>query len=164
MNESKEDLTGVEIIPIEEGQIPSAARVFLEAFNTADVGEKWTQETAGEYLHHLWEKQPYLFFVAVHNGAVIGGMSGGIKPWWDGNHVTDTEIFVHPEFQNQGIAKSLLKKILQVAITSYDAVEFEGVANAQHKFPMEWYERIGMTPTGWNHIAGNPREMQEKLQ
>ncbi|MBI4176413.1 MAG: hypothetical protein HY518_04355 [Candidatus Aenigmarchaeota archaeon] len=42
-----------------------------------------------------------LQIVAEYNGKPVGAFVAGIKPWWDGNHLADGEIFVHPDCAEQ---------------------------------------------------------------
>jgi len=66
-----------------------------------------------------------LAFAAEYDGKIVGAFFAGIKPWWDGNHLFDGEIFVHPDFQNKKIGKALFKRILEEAVKKYDAKIFD---------------------------------------
>jgi len=48
-----------------------------------------------------------LAFLAEVNGKIAGGICGIIKPWWDGNHLVETELFLRPEFQRQKVGTGL---------------------------------------------------------
>ena len=61
------------------------------------------------------------------------------------------------------MAKSLLKKEVEEAISKYGIVEVEAIADKEHEFPIGWYERIGLRQTGLTHIAGSPQEILASL-
>jgi len=57
----------------------------------------------------------------------MGGFVAGIKPWWDGNHLVDGEIFIHPKFQKKGFGKLLSKYMYETAIKKYNVVSFNTI-------------------------------------
>jgi len=149
---------------LKKEEIPAVASVYAKAFNQAGIGEKWTQEKAEEFINWWFEHQPDLFFVAIHKKRPVGGIVAGIKPWWNHNNLTDGELFVDPDFQRQGVGKKLIRTLLEEATRKYKIVEFEGLADKSHKFPLSWYKKLGMTETPFVHIAGKPREILKKLK
>jgi len=158
------EITNVRIRVLKRCEIPKAAAVYALAWRKANVGEEWTGATAEKFFEYFLRRQRDLFFVAVYKGKVVGGIVGDIVPWWDGPHLSDTEIFVHPKFQRRGIARLLLLAILKKAIRKYQINTLEGFADVKSRFPLEWYNRIGWERTRWVHIAGDPKKMLEKLQ
>lgn len=68
-------------------------------------------------MRFWFEGQPDLFLVAVHEDQIVGGAVAGIIPWWDGCHLSNAELFVHPDFQKRRIAKRLLKELLTKAVS-----------------------------------------------
>lgn len=85
-----------------------------------------------------------MFFVAEEGGRAVGAVMSGIKPWFDGNRLIDTEIFVSKDYQGQHIARELYKKHLYEANKLYDAkvIEFHTYGD-ETEFPQNWYSRIG---------------------
>lgn len=157
-------MQNVNIRLIREEDISSTAKVYKTAFNRADVGEKWTLESAEKLIEFLFKFQPDLFFVAEFEGKILGGAVGLIKPFWNGNYITETELFVNPEFQNQGIGKELLKKLISEALNKYNITSFDGLAYKNRKFPLAWYQRIGLKESDkLVYLEGNPKEIIEKL-
>ena len=68
----------------------------------------------------------------------------GVKPWWDGIHLTDTEIFVGKEYQKLGLAKLLYIKHFELAKEKYNAIEMEAhTYKDENGFPFSWYEKMG---------------------
>src|SRR3989344_8944487 len=121
-----------EIRLLEEKDLPEVAAVYAAAFNAMDIGEEWSQQAAEGLMRYWFEKQPDLFFVAAEGEKIIGGIVFGVKPWFNGPHLTDGEIFTHPEHQGKGVAKSLLKKEVEEAISKYGIVEVEAIADKEH--------------------------------
>lgn len=163
LKNKKEATQPVEVKLLKHSEIPEAAVVYAEAWKKANVGEKWTSVAAKKFFEYFFRRQKALFFVASCEGKVVGGVVGEIVPWWDGAHLSNTELFVHPKFQNRGIAKLLLRATLRKAIRKYKITAFEGIADNQSEFPMRWYNRIGLKRTRWTHVSGDPKEMLRKL-
>ena len=149
---------------IKDSQLQEIGRVYAECFNSADIGEHWSEEAATEFLTYLYKIQPDMFYVATLDQKIVGGIAGIIKPWCDGKHIHEIELFVHPDHQKRGVASSLTRELLQTALEKYQITEFEGIADGNlHDFPLSWYKRLGAAPTGLIHIAGKPIEMLTKL-
>ena len=153
----------ISIRPIKKEEISVVASIYAEAFNKADIGEKWIQEKAEEFMNWWFDNQSDLFFVAIHKNQLIGGIVAGIKPWCNGKNLTDSELFVHPDFQRQGVGKKLVKTLLKEAIRKYKIVEFEGLADKGHEFPLNWYRKLGIKETNLVHIAGKTKEILKSL-
>ncbi len=151
------------IRPLKKEELPVVASVYTQSFNQAGIGEEWTQKKAEEFMGWWFKHQHDLFFVAVYKEKLVGGVVAGIKPWWDGQHLVDLELFVHPDFQKQGIGKELVKIILREAIRKYEIVEFECLADKTHEFPLGWYKKTGMEETSLTHISGKPKKILENL-
>lgn len=69
----------------------------------------------------------------------------GVKPWYDGMRLIDTEIFVSKEYQGKHIAKKLMLEHLKKAKLKYNAkmIEFHTYGD-EKEFPQNWYSRIGL--------------------
>ena len=101
--------------------LEALSAVYIDAFAVVDPSEKWTSEKALALLKFFLDKQPDLAFVAVEDGEIGGGICGLVKPWWDGNHLVETELFVAPWCQKRGIATLLFSHFLESAIAKHDA-------------------------------------------
>lgn len=88
-----------------------------------------------------------------------------LKPWWDGIHLEDGEVFVCEDYRQIGIAKELFKTLFQYAIEKYDATVFEAhTYEDKNGFPYCWYKRLGFqTVDDWKIINGNIKEIINKL-
>jgi len=118
------------------------ASIYALAYNEANVGETWDKKSARKILQYFFEKQPDLAFVAEYENKIVGAVLSGIKPWCDGNHLFDGELFVHPDFQKYGIARALMKELCKTAREKYDAVIFDGIIFKDKEFPLEWYKYL----------------------
>ena len=85
------------------------ASIYKELYDDADIGEYWTIENAKKLLEYWYDKQGDLFFVAEEDGKAVGAVMSGVKPWFDGNRLVDTEIFVSKQYQKRHIGKELYK-------------------------------------------------------
>ncbi len=120
------------------------ASIYKELYDDADIGEYWTIENAKKLLEYWYDKQRDLFFVAEEDRKVVGAVMSGVKPWFDGNRLVDTEIFVSKPYQKRHIGKELYKKHLAEAQRIYQAevIEFHTYGD-ESEFPQNWYNRIG---------------------
>lgn len=114
---------------------------------------------------HLFNDQPDLTFVAEDNHKIVGAANALIKPWWDGNHITDGEIFVDPEHQGKKIGKKLLKHLFEQAQEKYQAVCWDTFTHVVHKHPLSWYESMGFEVIKeWQMITGNIQKVLTNLK
>jgi len=141
------------------------AKIYTLAYNSVNIGENWDDSSALKLLKHLYSEQPDLFFVAEENGKVVGGITAPIKPWWDGNHLTDGELFVHPNNQKHGLGKLLIKKLFTEAKKKYDAVSWDTFTHRVHEHPLKWYKSLGFKEIEkWVMIEGNVDLVLENLK
>lgn len=135
-------LEGVEIRKAKKGDLSSLAILYLEVYTQFDAGEKWTKKAAYNLLFHLFERCPELGFVAEKNGVLVGGFFAGVKPWCDGMHMVDGELFVKSGLQRKGVGKSLLKaafdECASLGISYVDAVTFRNEVGL-----LSWYKKLG---------------------
>ncbi len=129
---------------VKETDIKILAHIYKELYDNADIGEYWTIESAEKLLNYWYEKQKDLFLVAEENCEVVGAIMSGIKPWFDGNRLIDSEIFVSSKYQGKHIAKDLFIFHLKKAKELYDVktMEFHTYGD-EEEFPQCWYNRIG---------------------
>ncbi len=107
------------------GDLDKLAEIYTKSYNSLDIGENWDEKSAKKLLKHLFNDQEDLFFVVEERGKPVGAIVGLIKPWWDGNHITDGELFVHPDHQKKGLGKKLVKKLFEEALDKYNAVSWD---------------------------------------
>lgn len=148
--------------PMKQDDLKELAQIYVEVYEDFDVGEKWDQESAQKLLKHFFDKQPDMCFVAEKGNQLLGGFLAGVKPWWDGNHLVDAELFVHPKHQKSGVGSQLSKHAYQEAKDKYQATYLDFVTFSGFDFPLSWYKKQGFEViNGWTLISG---ELQEVLQ
>jgi GNAT superfamily N-acetyltransferase len=149
---------------IEEDDLDALAEVYAFVYKVFNSGESWTKETAKDMLNYWLSKQPDLAFLAEYDGKIVGGFLSGVKPWWDGVHLFDGELFVHPDFQNMKIGKALLKRLLEEATLKYDAKIFDAFTFNGYEFPLSWYKKIGFHEINeWTMFSGDIKEVLKNL-
>ena len=129
---------------VKKSDINKLAKIYKDLYDNVDIGENWTMEKATELLTYWYDKQGDLFFVAEEDGKPVGAVMSGVKSWFDGLRLNDTEIFVSNEYQGNHIAKDLMLEHLKQAKIKYNAkmIEFH-TYGAEDEFPQNWYNRIG---------------------
>lgn len=95
-----------EIRLMKKEDLKKLAIIYARTYHVFDVGERWTAKSAITLMSYWMKRQPDLFFIAKYDGKIAGAFVAGIKPWWDGNHLVDGELFVDPDFQKKGIGKN----------------------------------------------------------
>jgi len=153
------------IRPVKKEDLDVLGDIFAKVYEVFDVGERWTIDSARALMRYWFNKQSDLAFLAEYDDKVVGGFLSGIKPWWDGNHLFDGELFVHPDFQDKKIGKALLKKLLTEAVKKYDAKIFDAFTFNGSDFPLSWYKKIGFhVITEWTMFSGNIEEILKGLK
>lgn len=129
---------------VEKKDIEALAIVYKDLYDNVDIGECWSIEKAKELLMYWYEKQKDLFFVAIEDNTPVGAVMSGVKNWFDGLCLIDTEIFVSNKYQHKNIAKKLMLEHLKTAKFKYNVnmIEFH-TYGAEDEFPQNWYKRIG---------------------
>jgi len=147
---------------IEQQDLGALVRIYVETYKD-NPDEHWTVDSAYKLLLYWFNKQPDLAYLAETDGQIVGGFLIAVKPWWDGNHLFDGELFVHPDYQKQNIGKNLLKKVLAEAVKNYNAVEMDTYTFTTD-FPLNWYKRIGLGEIKeWVMLSGKVKEIIKNL-
>jgi ribosomal protein S18 acetylase RimI-like enzyme len=153
------------IRPARKEDIKKLAPIYVEAYNSINIGENWDSKSAEKLLLHLYNDQPDLTFVAEIDGEIVGGINAIIKPWWDGNHITDGEIFVHPKYQGRGIGKKLIQILFKEAKEKYQAVSWDTFTHIVHEHPLKWYKGMGFEEIKeWTMIEGDINKVLSNLE
>lgn len=130
------------IRPATLGDIEILARIYVEIYQVTNPIEKWTKESAYEFMSYFFQVSQGLFFVGMNDEKIIGASWGQVKPWWNGNKLYDIEIFIKNEFQNKGYSKLLFIRLFEEAIRNYSVVDVEAITFNDRSFPLSYYERI----------------------
>jgi len=141
------------------------AEIYVRVYKKFDVGERWNQKSAQKLLVYWFRRQPDLAFVAEHHRKVIGAFVAGIKPWWNGNHLVDGEIFVDPDYQKKGIGTLLSKTMFKEALRKYKAKVWIAYTFKKYEFPLKLYKNLGFDEMKeWTIIYGDIKKALKKLE
>jgi GNAT superfamily N-acetyltransferase len=141
------------------------AIVYLKAFQDPELGEDWSKQSALELISYWLQRQPDLAFVAEQEEKLVGAFIVGVRPWWDGNHLVDGELFVDPEYQKKGIGKELINKVLLVAKEKYAPLTWETYTFRAQEFPLSWYKQMGFEEIEeWVMIRANTESVLVALR
>ncbi len=155
----------LEIRPTDEKDLSTLSGIYVEAYNPLNIGEEWTDQTALRMLKHFYEVQPDLFFTAEEDGEIIGCIVALIKPFWDGYHLTDGELFLSPQHQKKGVGKKLIQHMFIAALEKYQAVSWDTFTHNIHEHPLKWYKSLGFEEIHeWTMISGNIKDVLEKIE
>lgn len=141
------------------------AQEYAQYYTNSILQEKWTKESALELFHYFYKSYNDLIFVAYDDHYPVGIIASALKPWWDGFHLEDGEIFVSDKYRGMGIAKALFKTLFEYAYEKYNATIFEAhTYEGENRYPYCWYEKLGCHKEKELFIInGNIKEMMEKL-
>ncbi len=154
----------LKIREIKEHDLGKLSEIYAEVYRVFDIGERWTAQKARVLLRYWLKKQPDLALLAEIDREIVGGFVVGVKPWWDGNHLVDGEIFVHPDYQRKGIGAKLLEAMLERADKKYDAVRFD-TFTFRDSPALKWYKSIGFREiTEWAIIGGDVKTVLGHLR
>ena len=94
----------------------------------------------------------------------IGFFGAYLRNGSEGHCLTNAELYVMPEFRKMGIAKKLIgltfDEALKNGIEDFDSITYRVIGNDSLSF----LESIGASVTGLYHIAGNIKEMSQKIE
>jgi len=149
----------------EERDIKNIAKVFLKVYTNFNVGERWSEQSSNNLINYWFKRQSDLFFVAEKNNKIIGEFVAGVKPWWDGNHLADGELFVDPDYQKQKVGTRLSIKMYETAIKKYNIKYVDGVTFRDFEFPLKWHKSLGFGEVKeWIIISGEVNKILKNLK
>ena len=87
-----------------------------------------------------------------------------LKPWLDGMHLEDGEVFVFKQYQ-QKANEAMIKMARKYGIEKYDTTILEAhTYEDENGFPYCWYKRLGFeTIDDWKIISGDIKMIVKKL-
>lgn len=145
--------------------LPELSKIYTVAYNSLNIGENWTDDASYKLMEHFFKEQEDLFFTAEEDNKIIGGIVASVRPWWDGNHLIDGELFIDPNFQRKGIGKRLIKKLFQTAKEKYNVISWDTYTHRVYEYPLKWYKNLGFEEIKhWVMITGDISKVLEKLK
>lgn len=145
--------------------ISSLARAYVSSFAPVDPSEEWSEDRAVDLIKYFLRVQPDLAFLADVDQEIAGGICGIIKPWWDGNHLVETELFLRPEFQKKEVGTKLFLHLLKTAKDKYTANYIESITFKDLNFPGSWYKKLGFQDKDdWKVMFGEVAHLAKSLE
>ena len=132
------------IVRATKNDLPACAKILKDIYNANILSEGWTDASSLSICEFYYKLQPDLFFVAKHEGKVVGFTFSYIKPWADGNHLMVEEISVDPNFRKAGTAIKLISKVFETAMLKYHISKVDGTTyEDENGAPFKLYKKIG---------------------
>ena len=103
--------------------------------------ENWTNPTALSHLNYFYNIQPDLFICAYDDGIPIGAIFSVLKPYWDGLHLTELEVFVSKDYQGKHIGRKLFENHFALAISKYNVTSVHLTVLQDY---LSWFQKIGL--------------------
>ena len=123
--------------------------------------EKRNKEQITPFVNYLL-KRPFKL-KAVVDGKIIWGFISDIKPRHEGNILFDPEIFIHPDYQNQGFWRHLLHQALLQAQQMYQITDLVAFT-FKESYQLKRYQKLGIkTDDSWQMLYGPLDPVLEKL-
>ena len=123
--------------------------------------EKRNKEQITPFVNYLL-KRPFKL-KAVVDGKIIWGFISDIKPRHEGNILFDPEIFIHPDYQNQGFWRHLLHQALLQAQQTYQITDLIAFT-FKESYQLKRYQKLGIkTDDSWQMLYGALDPVLEKL-
>lgn len=112
--------------------------------------EKWTQEQIIPFVNYLL-KRPFTL-KAVVDGKIVWGFISDIKPRHEGNILFDPEIFIHPNYQQQGFWRHLLHQALLQAQQTHQITDLIAFT-FKESYQLKRYKKLGIkTDDSWQML------------
>jgi len=127
--------------------IDDMARLFAEAYS--EPGSEWDTQTAKAYIERDYKEcADYCLMALTDDNQIMGAVFCAVHPYYKSKFLLIDVLQVKKEFRNQGVAKKLLRSLVDIAKKD----GFTGMhmlADERGDFPMGWYKRLGFKSTHW---------------
>ena len=148
----------IKIIAFKERYADEMADLYTEVYS--EPGAQWNKKTSKKYLERDYKQHPDYCYVAVDDsGKCVGAIFCAVGPYCTGDLLFIDSIQVKESHRNEGIGKTLLKKVIEKARKN----GISGVhllADQRKEFPKKWYEEIGLIDTGWAEYAADIKSVK----
>ncbi|OGM89588.1 hypothetical protein A2108_01165 [Candidatus Wolfebacteria bacterium GWA1_42_9] len=139
--------------------IKTLSKIYKEVYDKEKVGETWNYEKAKSLLLFYYNVKTFIGLTVLVDKKIVGAFFSYIKPWCDGKHLAEGEIFIDPKFQGKRIGTKLYLEMMKTAYKKGCRIH-ELVA---YNKPASWYQKIGFRKTKLNHMSGDIKEVIKKI-
>jgi GNAT superfamily N-acetyltransferase len=143
-----------------KADIAMLAKIYKQAYDRPKFGEKWGFKEAKALSDFYFQQKNFLGLTALVDGKIVGAFFSYVKPWHDGNHLGEGELFVAPRYQNQKIGTKLFLEMMVLAqkkkCVVHELVAYPRIAR--------WYAKIGMKSTNLQYMAGDIKKIIKKIR
>ena len=95
--------------------IKKLAEIYERVWNNSKNKENWTNNKVKKLLNFYFYQKTFIGITAIINHKIIGAFFSFIKPWHDGNHLGEGELFINPDYQKQKIGTKLFLQMMKEA-------------------------------------------------
>ena len=128
-----------------EKDLPILASLYSVINLNIEKSETWTYETALSYMNYFYHHQPDLFICAYDEDIPIAAVMSTLKPYYDGMHLTNLELFVSEDYKDQDIEKKLLEMHLELANAKYNVRHIDTIINKNiFDDSLNWCKDVGL--------------------
>lgn len=136
------------------------SKIYKRAYDRPEEGEDWSIKDSKNLLNFYLNQKTFLGITAIINNKIVGAFFSYVKPWYDGNHLGEGEIFIDPKYQKQKIGTKLFWEMMKIA-DKKKCVVHELIAYNKVSI---WYKNLGIKETGLKHMQGNIKEIIRNLE
>ena len=121
--------------------LPHCVGLLIETYNIPPWNDKWSEESAKEYLTEFIMNSGFKGFVIEDDSAIIGAAFCHTRKWWNGSELYVDEFYINPRYQRKGHGKALMQ-VLENYVFQYS---LKGISLAtSRKVPAySFYEHCG---------------------
>ena len=149
----------IQIRETKKSDIKSLSRIYKNTYDADSHGEKWSLQQAEQLIKFYFNQKNFIGLTALCDGKICGAFLSYIKPWWDGNHLAEGELFVAPAYQKQSIGTKLFLSMMKIA-NRKKCTTHELIAYGK---PGTWYKKIGFKETKLKHLSGSIKKSIDNL-
>ncbi|MDO8561142.1 MAG: GNAT family N-acetyltransferase [bacterium] len=139
--------------------INKLAKIYKRAYHRSKDGEDWSVPKARALLNFYFNQKTFIGLTALLDDKMVGAFFSFVKPWHDGNHLGEGELFVDPDYQNRKIGTDLFFQMIKIAekkgCTIHELLAYGRVAR--------WYKKLGIKEVGLKHMQGKIKDIIRRM-
>lgn len=149
-------MTGkMDIKTLKKSDIKDIVPLFLDVFSETPYDEHWNKKSAARRIGELLRQGSGFCFYAMDKGAIVAFLLCKEQQWDDGLHVFIEDAGVAKEYRKKGIARSLVKVLINAA-RKKKCVAIDLTAHEKAGAVVFW-KKQGFIPTGYVCFRKNLR-------